>query len=52
MRPTIFAAESVSEWKPSDRMLIAPLAYPNAIFAIATLTLRRSTRMSTRETAL
>src|SRR5207302_310674 len=42
---------SVREWKPSERMLIAPLAYPKAIFAIATARLRTSTRTSTTETA-
>ena len=41
--PTTFEAASVSEWKPSDRMLIAPLEYPKAIFATATPRLRKRT---------
>jgi hypothetical protein len=32
-------------------MLIAPLAYPNAIFAIATPRLRKNTTTRTRTTA-
>src|SRR5436305_1616484 len=49
--PTTFADASVSEWNPSDRMLIAPLAYPKAIFAAATPRFNRRTRTSTFATA-
>src|SRR5262245_568350 len=51
MRPTTFEPVSVSEWNPSDRMLIAPLTYPNVILAIATPRFRNRTRMRTRATS-
>src|SRR4051794_32778908 len=49
--PTTFDDASANEWKPSERILMAPLAYPNATFAIATATLSSRTRVSTRLTS-
>src|SRR5262245_20841066 len=46
-----FDAPSVSEWKPSERMLTAPLVYPNTIFATATIRLRKKMRTRTRRTS-
>ena len=46
-----FEAQSVSEWNPSDSMLMAPVAYPATILASATARLRKRTMTSTRVTA-
>ena len=43
----MFEAVSVSEWKPSDSTLTAPVAMPVAILAAATIRLRRKTRQRT-----
>jgi hypothetical protein len=46
----MFEAVSVSEWKPSDRMLTAPVVRPSVILAAATTRLRKKTRQRTCET--
>jgi hypothetical protein len=48
----MFDAESVREWKPSETMLTAPVAYPRISFAPATARFRRRTRSRTPDTAL
>jgi hypothetical protein len=49
-RATMLEAVSVSEWKPSDRTLTAPVARPSVILAAATIRLRKKTRHRTCET--